>query len=529
MEQHFDIIIAGAGISGSLAAARLADLNPNLKILLLEKDLSPGGRLRSSGASSAPTTSTPTGSNGTASASLTGEGPSPAPVKRRSHGFNGVSPQLFDFVSQAIKSDPESTLDLATFIPGRQITVGILSGSSVTDVPMDALFTAKGARTFGGMAAGKQWDEVTKILSPDRPEKAERPDKADRTGKPEVRDTSAHSDSSESGDDAEEEKHQSANHPFSSLWKMPRQSPATVVLGHYAALLGIPDLWSATPRAIKERAQYHTAKLHYGKWDEALESLLNRAISRGQVTLETGARIVYAELEKVTMEPSNKASPEAGPAASPAAGTGTGPAARSEAGAEKSQWVVDTSKGSFTGDALLVAMPPWLATPWLPKIHWPTALLTLVSKTKPVSAVVLTETINEKSGHKLPDVLLVPVEGVQVYVTNQTEISFQVTIDFEISHQAPEVVKAVKRLKRARRKILAAYPDVCSQDDRIALIPVGWAQSPTSSETRHIDRLGKQALNKDHLAFCGDAYGASYDGDANIIKSIVAACETLAK
>jgi hypothetical protein len=287
---------------------------------------------------------------------------------------------------------------------------------------------------------------------------------------------------------------------------MPRQSPATVVLGHYASLFGIPDLWSATPRAIAERAHFHTAKLHSGKWDEALEALLNGAISRGQITLETGARIVNAEREKIA----------------PSEGD-------NQNSCSKELWTVDTSKGSFIGSSLLVAMPPWLSAPWLPKNYWPTALAAVISKTKPVSAVVLTEMLNEKSDEKLPDVILVPAEGVQAFVTNKTEITFQATIDYEVSHQAPEVVKAVKRLKRARRKLLVAYPGVCTEDDHIALVPVGWAQSPSSSETRHIERLGKQQLNKGYLAFCGDAYGASYDGDANIIKSVVAACETLAK
>ena len=282
---------------------------------------------------------------------------------------------------------------------------------------------------------------------------------------------------------------------------MPRQSPATVVLGHYASLFGIPDLWSATPRAIAERASFHTGNLHSGKWDVALDALLNRAIASGQITLEIGARIVNAEQGKID----------------------------ADGGSAKEQWTVDTSKGSFTSDALLVAMPPWLSSPWLPKSYWPTSLLALISKTKPVSAVVLTESLIESSEEKLPDVILIPAEGVQAFVTAKTEVTFQATIDFEISHSAPEVVKAVKRLKRARSKLLLAYPGVCTQEDHIALVPVGWAQSPSSTEMRHIERIGKQQLNKRHLAFCGDAYGPSYDGDANIIKSVVAACETLAK
>ena len=145
-----------------------------------------------------------------------------------------------------------------------------------------------------------------------------------------------------------------------------------------------------------------------------------------------------------------------------------------------------------------------------------------------MSAVVLTEKVSENIDESLPDVFLIPAEGVQAYLTKTSagqEITFQATIDFEISHQAPEVVKAVKRLKRARRKLLVAYPGFCSENDQIALVPVGWAQSPSSSETKAIERLGKQPLNKNGLAFCGDAYGASYDGESNLIKSVLTACE----
>lgn len=449
MEQHFDIIVAGGGIAGCLAAARLADANPNLKILLLDKEQWLGGRLRSTG-------------------------------KSWSHGFNSISPQLYEFVNQSIKADPEADTELTAFVSDRQQKVGILSGSSVTDVAVDDLFTTKGARAFGGLAAARQWDEVQKLLT---------------TANTSVDDTTDESDEdSNNADNPTRRAGATAGQPFSALWKMPRQSPAAVVLGHYAALFGIPDLWSATPKAILERAQYHTGKLYNGRWDTALEALIKRAQEAGILTIQCGAHIVNA----------------------------------SQVADDKAKWQIETSQGTYRAQNLVVAMPPWAAAAWLPKSFWPTALLTVISKTKPVSAVVLTEKVSENIDESLPDVFLIPAEGVQAYLTKTSagqEITFQATIDFEISHQAPEVVKAVKRLKRARRKLLVAYPGFCSENDQIALVPVGWAQSPSSSETKAIERLGKQPLNKNGLAFCGDAYGASYDGDSNLIKSVLTACE----
>jgi flavin-dependent dehydrogenase len=47
-EQIYDIIVAGGGLSGCLAAARLAHAHPATRILLIEKEATLGGRLRSS-------------------------------------------------------------------------------------------------------------------------------------------------------------------------------------------------------------------------------------------------------------------------------------------------------------------------------------------------------------------------------------------------------------------------------------------------------------------------------------------------
>ena len=47
MEEKFDVIIAGGGIAGVLAATRINEVNPNARILLLEKEPRLGGRLKS--------------------------------------------------------------------------------------------------------------------------------------------------------------------------------------------------------------------------------------------------------------------------------------------------------------------------------------------------------------------------------------------------------------------------------------------------------------------------------------------------
>ena len=89
------------------------------------------------------------------------------------------------------------------------------------------------------------------------------------------------------------------------------------------------------------------------------------------------------------------------------------------------------------------------------------------------------------------------------------------------------MVKAVKALKRARKKLQQLHPGAVTETNFIALLPVAWAQSPLHGDRRWLIRLGQKNFNAANLAFCGDAYGPSYDGDANILKSLSSACETL--
>ena len=44
---------------------------------------------------------------------------------------------------------------------------------------------------------------------------------------------------------------------------------------------------------------------------------------------------------------------------------------------------------------------------------------------------------------------------------------------------------------------------------------------------RHFEKLGKSLFNSAHLGFCGDCYGPSYDGDENLMKSVLSVCSTL--
>ncbi len=458
---QFDVIVAGAGIAGTLAALRLAvgqisaggDQATPLKILVVEKEGAPGGRLRSLAAQSA-------------DASDHGDG-----HPTWGYGLNGVSKPLIDFWQQTMRADPDSAWDPGSFSAREQGTLGILSGSDLSTIPLDQMFAGKGARALGGMAAARQWEHVTKILAGDANDGGDEPVE----------------DSPEKSDDEAEEKSVDKRdlQSFANIWKESRKAPAAVVLEQFSPVIGITDLWSTPPEAFRQRVSYHTGPLKRGPWQVAINESLQKYIDAGIITLMTNCRVMSASLE--------------------------------------GKWRLTTSKGVFAAPRLVVAQPPWQALLWLPKHHWPAPLLAMANKVKPVSAVTLTERIENPSEADLPDLIMIPAEGVQAVRSSADEITFQATIDYEISVQAPEVVKAVKRLKRARKKLLTARAGCMSENERIALVPVAWGQSAAVSESKLLQRMAKSNISSANLAFCGDCYGASYVGDENVIKSVVSA------
>jgi glycine/D-amino acid oxidase-like deaminating enzyme len=414
----FQVIIAGAGVSGLLVAHRYCVANPEGKILILEKDSRAGGRLG------------------------TLEGDS------RGMGFNTVTPRLFDFWNQAIKQDPEAD-DLPTLVSERQTRAAVLMGNKFSNFESKNFCTDKGVRALGGLAAQRQWGDVTSLLNSET----------------------------------------SFDKTFAEVWKSPRKSPATLVLETYAQAFGITNIWEATPGAIAQRGAIYASEPFTGNWTPALKALTKKYEESGQITIQTGARII-------------------------------------DATRDGDEWQIQTAQGFFFGAKLVIAQAPWIAAQWLPKPLWPTQLLTVVNKTKPVSLVTLSCPILEGDTKDVAQFIVVPSESIQASVS-PNEIVFQATIDFELSLQAPDVVKAVKRLKRAHRKFLLAATHIKTGVERLSLVPVAWAQTPIMQERKYLDRLKMENIQDNHLAFCGDAYGQSLNGDDNLIESVVSASEAI--
>lgn len=275
-------------------------------------------------------------------------------------------------------------------------------------------------------------------------------------------------------------------------WGGTRKSPSAIALEHLARLWGIPDMWQVSNEVLVQRAQEFQDCVMIGDWDKALTAILSRASEAGSLESFFEARILGAEYQDGI-------------------------------------WSLATTKGEIKGHRLVVAQNPWDALLWLPKNLWPSRLVAIPSKSKPASAVLLSEVITTPSEKDMPEVILVPAENVQVIIEAGRSVCFQATLNYELTLQAPDVVKAVKRLRRARRRLLSSFPDLQLEGDHLALVPVAWSQPLAPSERRSMEKLEMEREQAEHLVFCGDAYGPSIFAEQNLMNSVRSACETLCK
>jgi glycine/D-amino acid oxidase-like deaminating enzyme len=414
---HYDVVVAGGGLAGILAVAKVNQINPTARIALVDRNAALGGRCKSS----------------------------VEEASEWSFGLGALSQELFEYCDTTLKAGLDSE-DLHQFDVRPMASVGCLSGPDLKFIDTELFWGPKGARMIGGLAAAKEWDKVEQAIAGD--------ENAEETGA----------------------------RAFSQTWSGNRKSPAAIVLTHMAHAMGIPDLWSTSGRAFAERARVFQSQLRMGRWTAALEKFCEGLQAAGNLTVLKNSHI--------------------------------GAAFKKD-----DQWHLTASTGDITAQQLIVAQTPWDALMWLEREHWPTALLNLALKAKPVSMVALTEFVEKPVD--LPDLLIIPAEGVQVvYNRGAGEINFQATIDFEMTLQAPECVKAIRRLRRARKKLSNYCEQLKTRGEHISLLPVSWAQPVQATDRKWFKKLGKTNMNSKDLYFCGDGYGNSYNGDANTIQSL---------
>ena len=191
------------------------------------------------------------------------------------------------------------------------------------------------------------------------------------------------------------------------------------------------------------------------------------------------------------------------------------------------EWSIQSKQGLFKTSKLVVAQPIWDAVKWVHKKYYPKQVLNLMGKTTPISTVVLSTKLTQGDADKINAITIVPAENVHVVKSSNQELCFQATIEYEQSLHAETVVKAIKRLRRSVKKFFLAHPEHKNDGENIALVPVSWAQNTGAESHNHLDVLSEYEYYDDHLVFCGDAYGNSFDGDLNCIQSINAATDRI--
>lgn len=264
------------------------------------------------------------------------------------------------------------------------------------------------------------------------------------------------------------------------LLKLKRKGPGGVVLEQQAISFGIPDVWNAGAELLKSKADTYRSGLVKARWDDACSDVFDSLNGKENVTFHDSCHIISAAKEDGIFK-------------------------------------LKTEKGLFEASALVVAQNPWAAHRWLDRELIPVPILNLILKSKPVSLVTLS--CVKKSEEEMPDMTIVSAEKAQV-ISYENSVTFQATIDYELSLAALEVVKAVKRLRRARKRIDQFFEKTELEGEFVALLPCAWPLPSGVSDRKLVDKLSTDAICGQGIQFCGDSYGRDLEGDNNIMTSV---------
>lgn len=286
-----------------------------------------------------------------------------------------------------------------------------------------------------------------------------------------------------------------AGKALSKSLNLPRKGALATVLNILAPLIGLTDFWESDGVGLDERLSRLEQKLMQVDWDLAWPDLLRHLHNQG-VAVHLGCPVLSSALAKTE-------------------------------GSKAYEWqLASKDQPLIRAGKLVVAVNPWDALNFIPKKLLPTTINQLVSRGKPVSLVTLTIT-PEGLPEDFPQWSLIPAEKTAAILQPSGQITFQVAIDFEKYLDAPSVVKAVKKLRRSHKKLLASFPDVETIKEHIALLPVGYSCSLGYKDRKLVAKLAEGAFEKDHLYFVGDGYGQSAVSEVNIKQSVLRACHRL--
>jgi glycine/D-amino acid oxidase-like deaminating enzyme len=277
--------------------------------------------------------------------------------------------------------------------------------------------------------------------------------------------------------------------PLAKAWSLPKKSGPSIVLDMLGPVIGLPDIWVSSAEQVLAKMDQFAAGFFQPDWALILEGLQARLDATH--LLMNDCRILRAVRED-------------------------------------DLWHVETEKGFCTAEHLAVCQNPWDASDWVDDHLIPNPLISYYSKTQAVSLVSLWAERLDKTEIFAKQMVYVPSEQVELFV-DASQLAVHAAIPFEMSMDAPNVVKAIKRLKRGKRKLEQNFPELkFSEMEHLALLPTAWPQSPQALDRRYVKTLTPEKLaTNEALYFCGDAYGPDYDGDLNLLRSVVNACDRI--
>ena len=235
-------------------------------------------------------------------------------------------------------------------------------------------------------------------------------------------------------------------------------------LNKLAPLLGLPDISNLAISACQKKISVFAAReVMYADWQPALEALACQA----QVDIHTDCPIGSATYD-----------------------TDKG-------------WNLVSKAGETAHDNLVVAQPLLSAENWLEKKHLDAFAL---RKEAPTSSLCIGIAAGQTS---LPNYMLVANDQTLAVRADDLYI-LSIRLGFEVSLQAPRVLQALGKLKRAARFLQKIDARIKASPLWVALLPAACVVPvpiPSSDSS---------------LFFCGDNYGDnSEDGDSNLIDSIL--------
>ncbi|MDD9951313.1 MAG: NAD(P)-binding protein [Zetaproteobacteria bacterium] len=290
--------------------------------------------------------------------------------------------------------------------------------------------------------------------------------------------------------------------PLAKIWSESKKHPALRAIEQWLHPLGFSgELLTWSVRALLERLEYSRALSWELSWDHLDVMLSDLEGSMANLQILRGTKLM-------------KAIP-----------------------AQTLGWKLVGPELQMDARYLVNATPPALMSDWLEMEWLPRPVMQQAIKVLPVSLVKLSldlPQLDESWSAEAPNfcpATWILVENVTFQLEGEGKVSFKTWIDFEQSLDAPSVVKAVRRLRRAKEKLLRSLGLVdqgssAQGRERIALVPVGPGHPATSLAARLGAYLElEQSLHGKYISFCGDMLGSSFSPDKNLMTSVVRVCD----